>query len=56
MAKVGNRSTGPKHVIAGNCADCGKPHTDTPLTMIRRFSTTGKGRMTKVCVNCAPKI
>ena len=56
MAKAGNRSMGPKQVIEGSCVDCGKAHTDAPLTMIRRYGATGKKHMAKVCVNCAPKI
>jgi len=54
MAKAGNRSTGPKHVIEGICVDCGD--IDAPKTILARYSTTGKCKFVKVCLDCAPKV
>ncbi len=53
MAKEGNKSTGPKHVIQGPCTDCGTK--DGTFAAIRRFSFSGKGTMVKLCPKCANK-
>ena len=53
MAKAGNKSQGPKHVIVGQCVDCGT--RDGAMVAVRRFRGSGKGRMVKLCAKCAPK-
>jgi hypothetical protein len=53
MAKEGNRSMGPKHEVSGPCSDCG--HNEGTFTPVRRYRTSGKGVMVKLCQKCAPK-
>jgi len=53
MAKEGNRSMGPKHVVKGPCSDCGE--NDSVFTPVRRHGTGGKGGMVKLCTKCLPK-
>lgn len=50
MAKEGNKSQGPKHVISGPCTDCG--NATGVFTAVRRFSLKGKGVMVKLCEKC----
>ncbi len=54
MAKEGNRSLGPKHEIQGPCNDCSA--AKGPFTAVRRFGSSGKGRIVRLCAKCAPKI
>jgi len=53
MAKEGNRSQGPKHVVQGPCTDCGT--MEGTFTPVRRYRATGKGVMVKLCAKCGPK-
>lgn len=50
MAKVGNKSQGPKHVVRGPCTDCGEK--DSEFRAVMRASVTGKRKMVKLCDKC----
>jgi hypothetical protein len=54
MAKEGNRSLGPKHEVRGPCTDCGT--MDGTFTPVRRYRTSGKAIMVKLCGKCATKV
>ena len=54
MAKEGNRSQGPKHAVQGPCSDCGA--TEGTFTPVRRYRTSGKSTMVKLCAKCATKV
>jgi len=54
MAKDGNRSQGPKHQVNGPCTDCGA--NEGTFTAVRRYKTSGKASMVKLCNKCAIKV
>lgn len=53
MAKEGNKSQGPRHVVGGPCDDCGTKEGE--FSVVRRYSVSGKSRMVKLCGKCGMK-
>jgi hypothetical protein len=54
MAKEGNKSSGPKHVISGPCTDCGQK--EGSFTAVRRYSVSGKAKIVRLCDKCVTKV
>jgi len=54
MAKEGNKSSGPRHVVKGPCTDCGI-NTGT-FSSVRRYGLSGKGTMVRLCEKCSVRV